>query len=60
MKLLIKVVILQLVYSGRILKLRARGTKSGLTHDSPSREEVCIVMPGVIARFDGSDIQVIV
>ncbi|XP_044473351.1 rab3 GTPase-activating protein non-catalytic subunit-like isoform X2 [Mangifera indica] len=47
----------QLVYSGRILKLRARGTKSGLTHDSPSREEVCIVMPGVIARFDGSDIQ---
>lgn len=53
-------VILQLVYSGRILKLRARGTKSGLTHDSPSAEEVCIVMPGVIARFDGSDIQVIV
>ncbi|KAJ0045593.1 hypothetical protein Pint_04741 [Pistacia integerrima] len=47
----------QLVHSGRILKLRARGTKSGLTYESSSSEEVCVVMPGVIARFDGSDIQ---
>lgn len=24
-----------------------------------STEELCVVMPGVIARFDGSDIQVV-
>lgn len=48
---------LQLVYSGRILKLRVRGTKKDLTQDTSS-EEVCVVMSGVIARFDGSDIQV--
>ncbi|KAA8524003.1 hypothetical protein F0562_010566 [Nyssa sinensis] len=46
----------QIVNPGRVLKLRVRGTKRDLTQDSSS-EEVCVVMPGVIARFDGSDIQ---
>lgn len=48
---------LQIVYPGRILKLRVRGTKRDLKEDTSS-EEVCIVLAGVIARFDGSDIQV--
>lgn len=43
--------------TGKILKLRVRGTKRDLTEDTSS-EEVCVVMPGVIARFEGSDIQV--
>uniref|UniRef100_A0A2P2JIC8 Rab3 GTPase-activating protein non-catalytic subunit n=1 Tax=Rhizophora mucronata TaxID=61149 RepID=A0A2P2JIC8_RHIMU len=46
----------QMVCPGRIIKLRVRGTKKDLTQDSYS-EEVSAVMPGVIARFDGSDIQ---
>ncbi|KAL5804755.1 hypothetical protein ACOSQ3_031555 [Xanthoceras sorbifolium] len=46
----------QLIHPGRILKLRVRGTKRDLTQETSS-EEVCVVMPGVIARFDGSDIQ---
>ncbi|KAK6230732.1 hypothetical protein QUC31_002250, partial [Theobroma cacao] len=46
----------QMVYPGRIVKLRVRGTKKDLTQDISS-EEVCVVIPGVIARFDGSDIQ---
>lgn len=46
----------QMVHPGRILKLRVRGTKKDLMQDS-STEELCVVMPGVIARFDGSDIQ---
>ncbi|KAK3016977.1 hypothetical protein RJ639_005342 [Escallonia herrerae] len=46
----------QLVYPGRILKLRVRGTNRDLKEDASS-EEVSVVMPGVIARFDGSDIQ---
>ncbi|KAK2638763.1 hypothetical protein Ddye_026558 [Dipteronia dyeriana] len=46
----------QLIHPGRILKLRVRGTKRDLTQDTSS-EEVCVIMPGVIARFDGSDIQ---
>ncbi|KZV29702.1 rab3 GTPase-activating protein non-catalytic subunit [Dorcoceras hygrometricum] len=45
----------QFVNSGRILKLRVRGIKQDLTRDASS-EEVCVVMPGVIARFEGSDI----
>lgn len=49
---------LQMVHPGRILKLRVRGTKKDLMQDS-STEELCVVMPGVIARFDGSDIQVV-
>ncbi|XP_057976125.1 uncharacterized protein LOC131163536 isoform X3 [Malania oleifera] len=46
----------QMVYPGRILKIRVRGTKRDLIQDA-STEEVCIVIPGVIARFDGYDIQ---
>jgi hypothetical protein len=50
-------VYLQMIYPGRILKLRVRGTKRDLTQDTSS-EEVCVVMAGVVARYDGSDIQV--
>ncbi|KAL2944554.1 Rab3 GTPase-activating protein non-catalytic subunit [Bienertia sinuspersici] len=46
----------QLLYPSRILKLRVRGTKRDIAQDI-SNEEVCIVMNGVIARFDGSDLQ---
>uniref|UniRef100_A0A7N0TDT1 Rab3-GAP regulatory subunit N-terminal domain-containing protein n=1 Tax=Kalanchoe fedtschenkoi TaxID=63787 RepID=A0A7N0TDT1_KALFE len=46
----------QRIYFARIIKLRVRGTKRDLQHDTSS-EEVCVVLPGVIARFDGSDIQ---
>ena len=48
----------QFVYSGRILKLRVGGTKRDLIQDASS-EEICVVIPGIIARFDGSDISVI-
>ncbi|PWA93288.1 hypothetical protein CTI12_AA067200 [Artemisia annua] len=47
----------QLVYPGRILRLRVRGTNRDITEDTSSFEEVCVVIPGIIARFDGSDIQ---
>ncbi|KAL8195455.1 hypothetical protein R6Q57_025858 [Mikania cordata] len=47
----------QLVYPGKILKLRVRGTKRDITEDTLSSEEVCVVMPGIIARFDGAEIQ---
>ncbi|TKY66419.1 Rab3 GTPase-activating protein non-catalytic subunit [Spatholobus suberectus] len=46
----------QMIYPGRVLKLRVRGTKKDLIQDTSS-EEFCLIMPGVIARFDGSDIQ---
>ncbi|CAM8889522.1 unnamed protein product [Rhodiola kirilowii] len=46
----------QRIYFTRIIKIRVRGTKRDLQHDMSS-EEVCVVMSGVIARFDGSDIQ---
>ncbi|XP_057539921.1 uncharacterized protein LOC130817951 [Amaranthus tricolor] len=46
----------QIIYPARILKLRVRGTKKDNAHDI-SNEEVCVVMDGVIARFDGSDLQ---
>ncbi|KAA3467752.1 rab3 GTPase-activating protein non-catalytic subunit isoform X2 [Gossypium australe] len=46
----------QMVYHGQIIKLRVRGTKKDLVQDISS-EDVCVVMPGVIARFDGSDIR---
>ena len=49
--------IIQIVYPVKILKLRVRGTKRDLTEDASS-EEVCVVLPGAIARFDGADIQV--
>lgn len=51
------VFLFQIVYPGRILRLRVRGTKRDLKEDTSS-EEVCVVLAGVIARFDGSDIQV--
>ncbi|KAL4580430.1 hypothetical protein LXL04_016622 [Taraxacum kok-saghyz] len=47
----------QLVYPGRILRLRVRGTKRDITEDTSSFEEVCVVISGIIARFDGSDLQ---
>ncbi|CAO2833329.1 unnamed protein product [Amaranthus hypochondriacus] len=46
----------QIIYPARILKLRVRGTKKDIAQDI-SNEEVCVVMDGVIARFDGSDLQ---
>ncbi|GKE01122.1 Rab3 GTPase-activating protein non-catalytic subunit, partial [Tanacetum coccineum] len=46
-----------LVYPGRILRLRVRGTNRDITEDTSSFEEVCVVIPGIVARFDGSDIQ---
>jgi len=46
-----------MIYPGRVLKLRVRGTKKDLIQDTSS-EEFCLIMPGVIARFDGSDVQV--
>ncbi|KAM3216171.1 hypothetical protein P3L10_025611 [Capsicum annuum] len=46
----------EIVSPEKILRLRVRDTKRALTQDASS-EEVCVVMSGVIARFDGSDIQ---
>ncbi|KAG5020238.1 hypothetical protein AAZX31_06G213900 [Glycine max] len=46
----------QMIYPERVLKLRVRGTKKDLIQDTSS-EEFCLIMSGVIARFDGSDIQ---
>ncbi|XP_019449206.1 PREDICTED: rab3 GTPase-activating protein non-catalytic subunit-like [Lupinus angustifolius] len=46
----------QMIYPGRVLKLRVRGVKKDLIQDTSSGE-FCVIMPGVIARFDGSDIQ---
>ncbi|XP_047311087.1 rab3 GTPase-activating protein non-catalytic subunit [Impatiens glandulifera] len=45
----------QLVYPGRILKLRVRGTKRDMNEEVSS--EVCVVIPGIIGRFDGSVVQ---
>ncbi|RRT61851.1 hypothetical protein B296_00043866 [Ensete ventricosum] len=47
------------VHPGRVLRLRFRETESkgGFSQDSVS-EELCVVLPGVVARFDGTDIQV--
>nr|GLL16532.1 rab3 GTPase-activating protein non-catalytic subunit [Ipomoea trifida] len=46
----------QLVNPAKILKLRVRGTKRDQMQNA-SLEEVCVVMPGAVARFEGSDIQ---
>lgn len=48
---------LQMINPVRILKFRVRGTKRDLTQGSSS-EEVSVIMPGAIARFDGADLQV--
>ncbi|XP_038987549.1 rab3 GTPase-activating protein non-catalytic subunit-like isoform X2 [Phoenix dactylifera] len=47
----------QIIHSGRVLRLRFRETKVGSSQDSVASMELCVVLPGVIARFDGSDIQ---
>ncbi|CAH9115595.1 unnamed protein product [Cuscuta europaea] len=46
----------QLVNTGKVLKLRVRVTKRNQMQDA-SLEEVCVVMPGMIARFEGSEVQ---
>ncbi|XP_054816064.1 uncharacterized protein LOC129315927 isoform X1 [Prosopis cineraria] len=46
----------QMVYRGQIIKLRVRGSKRDFSQDTSS-EEFCVVMPGVIARFDVSGFQ---
>ncbi|KAL1536779.1 rab3 GTPase-activating protein non-catalytic subunit-like isoform X1 [Salvia divinorum] len=46
----------QIVNPAKILKIRVRGIKQDLTQDTSS-EEVCVVMPGVVGRFDGSDMK---
>lgn len=48
-----------MIHPGQILKLRVRGTNRDLFQETSS-EEVCVVMQGVIARFDGSEIKVCV
>lgn len=58
MNYLFFVCILQMVHPSRILKIRVRGTKKDLMQETSS-EEICIVLPGIIARFDGSNIQVL-
>ncbi|CAE5967324.1 unnamed protein product [Arabidopsis arenosa] len=50
------VTLLPMVHPSRILKIRVRGTKKDLMQETSS-EEICIVLPGIIARFDGSNIQ---
>lgn len=47
---------MQSIYPEKILRLRFQERKRNF-QDSGS-EELCVVFPGVIARFDGSDIQV--
>lgn len=49
---------LQMVHPSRILKIRVRGTKKDLMQETSS-EEICVVLRGIIARFDGSNIQVL-
>ncbi|KAK4748106.1 hypothetical protein SAY87_014692 [Trapa incisa] len=46
----------QIIHTAKILRLRVRGTKNLLAQDALA-EEICVVMPGVIARFDGTEIQ---
>ncbi|XP_058095556.1 uncharacterized protein LOC131240986 isoform X2 [Magnolia sinica] len=46
----------QMIHPGCVLRFRVRAVKSTFTEDAPT-EEVCVVMPGVVARFDGSDVQ---
>ncbi|KAK6946625.1 Rab3-GAP regulatory subunit, N-terminal [Dillenia turbinata] len=46
----------QFIYPARITKLGVRGTRKDLMQETLS-EEVSLVMPGVIARFDVADLQ---
>ncbi|KAI8001403.1 hypothetical protein LOK49_LG09G00451 [Camellia lanceoleosa] len=45
-----------IVYPARILRLRVHGTKKDIMQDTSS-EEICVAMAGLIARFDGYEIQ---
>ncbi|KAG6473046.1 hypothetical protein ZIOFF_066953 [Zingiber officinale] len=48
----------QLVHTGHILRLRFRQTaKADGIGEASISEELCVVLPGVVARFDGSDIR---
>jgi hypothetical protein len=49
---------MQSIYPGRILRLKYRETKAGSLQETGS-DELSIVFPGIIARFDGSDLQVL-
>ncbi|GAB2215864.1 hypothetical protein Droror1_Dr00020269 [Drosera rotundifolia] len=46
----------QMVYHGRILKLRVQGMRRDLVQ-AVSSKDLTVIMPGVLARFNGSDIQ---
>ncbi|CAN6483768.1 unnamed protein product [Victoria cruziana] len=46
----------QIVHPSRIIRIRVRGSDDNVPQ-STSSNEICIVMPGIIARFDGADIQ---
>lgn len=45
----------QAIHPGHILKLRVHGRKGDPMQDKV--DEVCVVIPGIIARLDGSDIK---
>ena len=47
-----------MIHPGRILKIRVHGSKRDSSHESLF-EEVSVAMPGVIARIEASDIQVL-
>ncbi|XP_008789377.2 rab3 GTPase-activating protein non-catalytic subunit [Phoenix dactylifera] len=47
----------QILHPGRVMRMRFRETKGVFSQDSAASEELCVVLPGAIARFDGSDIQ---
>lgn len=48
---------LKIIHPECVLRLRFRETKGSSLQDADS-QELSIVMPGVIARIDGSDLQV--
>nr|CAB3456796.1 unnamed protein product [Digitaria exilis] len=48
----------QSIYPAKILKLNFREQKENVWEDSGS-DELSIVFPGLIARFDGADLQVL-
>ena len=51
--------VFQSIYPSKILKLNFRERKENAWEDSGS-DELSVVFPGVIARFDGADLQVCV
>ncbi|KAF3783718.1 hypothetical protein EJ110_NYTH31826 [Nymphaea thermarum] len=46
----------EIVHPSRIIRIRVRGSDGNFPQRTSSNE-ICIVMPGIIARFDGADIQ---